>query len=117
MASSFQEITVVIALVLLIICLIIIGISLYNKTYNAAYPPVTGDCPDYWQDLGVSSGGGGCVNVQSLGKQDRQICKGPMNFTLSGWEGDDGLCKKSKWANACDLTWDGVTNNNNACSS
>ena len=116
MASSFQEITVIIALVLLIICLIIIGITLYNSTYNAEYPPVSADCPDYWKDLGVSSGEG-CVNAQSLGKQDKQICKGPMDFSLSGWQGSDGMCRKNKWAKTCDLTWDGITNNDNACSS
>ena len=38
-----------------------------------------------------------------------------MNFTTDVWTGDDGLCYKSKWAKACDLTWDGVTNNTNAC--
>ena len=40
-----------------------------------------------------------------------------MNFTTSPWTGDDGLCNKSKWAKACNLTWDGVTNNKNACAS
>ena len=40
-----------------------------------------------------------------------------MNFNSGLWSGDDGLCNKNKWANACDLTWDGVTNNPNACKS
>ena len=38
-----------------------------------------------------------------------------MNFNTGLWTGDDGICNKQKWANSCDLTWDGITNNPNAC--
>jgi hypothetical protein len=114
MTSTFQETTVTIALILLVICLIIIGILLYKSTVNAEYPPVASDCPDYWKDMGVS-GSSRCVNVQSLGK-DSGACDGPMDFSKSRWTGSAGLCNKNKWASGCDLTWDGVTNNDNACS-
>jgi len=110
MASGFQEITVIVALVLLVICLIIIGISLYNNTYKSKYPPVTGDCPDYWKDVGTS--GSLCKNVQNLGTCDIT----QKSFVGSEWQGSSGLCNKSEWAKGCDLTWDGVTNNNTACS-
>ena len=40
-----------------------------------------------------------------------------MNFNTGPWASSDGLCNKSKWAKACNLTWDGVTNNKNACPS
>ena len=36
-----------------------------------------------------------------------------MNFTKNSWNGKDGICKKSKWARKCNLSWDGITNNNN----
>ena len=38
-----------------------------------------------------------------------------MNFNNPPWSGSNGLCVKSKWARTCDLTWDGVTNNADAC--
>ena len=110
MASGFQEITVIVALVLLVICLIVIGIALYNNTYNSEYPPVAGDCPDYWKDVGTS--GSLCENTKNLGTCD----DASKTFTGSEWQGSSGLCKKKTWAENCDLTWDGVTNNNNACS-
>ena len=38
-----------------------------------------------------------------------------MNFSTSSWTGDTGQCNKSRWARACDLTWDGITNNSSVC--
>ena len=38
-----------------------------------------------------------------------------MNFNNPPWSGSNGLCVKSRWARGCDLTWDGVTNNADAC--
>jgi|TARA_B100000575_G_C23066858_1_gene614340 type IV secretory pathway TrbF-like protein len=109
--SNFQRIVMTVAIVILIICLIAIGIAMYNSKYSKVYPPVVADCPDYWLDLG-DVGGADCVNVKNLGSDN---CNKTMNFTTDVWTGDDGLCYKSKWAKACDLTWDGVTNNTNAC--
>jgi len=39
-----------------------------------------------------------------------------MNFNQPNWTGSNGLCNKSRWARACDLTWDGISNNHDACS-
>ena len=109
--ASFQSTVMTIATVLLIICLILIGISLYRHKYTEAYPPVVADCPDYWLD--ESDGNSShCVNSKNLGNDS---CAKTMDFSTSAWVGSAGLCNKAKWAKACDLTWDGVTNNTNAC--
>ena len=55
---SFQRIVIIVATILLIICLVFIGAIMYNNTYNAKFPPVTGTCPDYWVDVGGDAGGG-----------------------------------------------------------
>lgn len=110
---SFQKTTMIIAIIILIICLIFIGISLYNSKYNTQYPPVVADCPDYWLDLSDGDGAN-CVNKKNLGKSN---CNKSMNFSTSFWTGDEGLCRKYKWARKCNLTWDGVTNGTDACSS
>ena len=109
--ATFQNIVMIVAIIMLIICLILIGVALYNQKYSTAFPPVVADCPDYWLDLG-DVGGADCTNVKNLGGDN---CSNTMDFTKSIWTGDDGICNKSKWAKACDLTWDGVTNNTQAC--
>ena len=106
---SFQKVVITIAIVLLVLALIAFGVILYNQKYNAEYPPVVADCPDYWVDLN-----GTCVNSKNLGKDS---CSKEINFSQGEWAGDNGLCLKQKWTKACDLTWDGVTNHSDACNS
>ena len=108
---NFQKIVLYIAIILLIIALIVFGSMLY--TDKNVYPPTQAQCPDYWMDMSGGIGTGGyCINVKNLGKGG---CSNRMNFNTGVWTGDDGLCNKQKWAKACDLTWDGVTNNPKAC--
>jgi hypothetical protein len=109
--ATFQKIVMTVAIILLIICLIIVGIALYHQKFNVAFPPVVADCPDYWLDRsdGDSSN---CVNKKNLGTES---CAKTMNFSTSTWTGANGMCNKSKWARACDLTWDGITNNSKVC--
>ena len=109
---SFQKTVVSVAMVMLVILLLVIGVALYKQKNNANYPPVTGTCPDYWMEQDDNNDGTKCVNVKNLGSSS---CKKEMDFSVYPWNGDDGTCNKYKWAKACDLTWDGITNNNNAC--
>ena len=108
---TFQKITMIVALVILIICLIFIGVSLYNSKYNTQYPPVVSDCPDYWINISEDNPSL-CKNAKNLGSSN---CNKLMNFNDIIWKGDDGLCRKYKWANTCNLTWDGVTNATDPC--
>jgi len=100
-----------ISIVLLIVALIVFGSMIYSDKTD--YPPVEAQCPDYWIDMSGGMGPGGyCINTKNLGKGR---CKNKMNFNSGLWSGEDGLCNKKKWADSCDLTWDGVTNNPEAC--
>ncbi len=108
---SFQKTVLIIAIIFLIFFLVIIGVALSNSTTKAEWPPVVGDCPDYWVDL--SGNGSECFNRHHLG-----ICpafiptaddKKTMNFNQAPFNGTNGDCAKSKWANKCKLTWDGIT--------
>lgn len=116
---NFQKIVLTVAVVLLIIFLMMVGYMLYKQKYNAEFPPTVSDCPDYWLDVSGNDASGNeivspyCYNVKNLGSG---TCEKKMDFSTSFWSSSDGLCKKQKWANSCNLTWDGVTNNNNACS-
>jgi hypothetical protein len=100
-----------ISVILLIICLIFVGIALYrNKYTNKDFPPVIASCPDFWNDESDKKNGSKCVNKLNLGNQQ---CAKTMDFSGSTWSGDAGSCAKIKWARSCDITWDGLDNNNN----
>ena len=105
--GSFQKYVLIIALVILIVTLLFIGISI-KTAKKEQWPPLIGDCPDYWIDL--SGNGAECVNVKDLG-----TCKNTshghytMDFTTPEYSGSNGLCAKYTWANKCGLSWDGLT--------
>lgn len=109
MAWNFQKIVLTIAIVLLIVALVFIGISLGQAKADEVWPPIVGECPDYWVDL--SGNGAMCVNTHALG-----TCNIPtsdntnsMDFSGSGFSGVEGTCAKYTWANGCGVTWDGIT--------
>ena len=122
---TFQRIVIIVATVLLIICLIFIGATLYNNTYNAEYPPVTGTCPDYWVDVGGDSGGGhkglthcvapglkradGSYLTPEIDGYGNKSCKSKWVSPKEPLD-EDARCEYKKWATSCNLTWDGVTN-------
>ena len=51
MEISFQKIVLIIAIIFLILFLVLIGTSLSNSNNDLDWPPVVGNCPDYWVDL------------------------------------------------------------------
>jgi hypothetical protein len=106
---SFQKIVLTIAVILLIISLIVIAVSLGQAKQNEQWPPLVGDCPDYWVDL--SGNGAKCVNTHSLGKCNipTQGQDNSMDFTGSLFTGSNGTCAKYGWATGCNVTWDGIT--------
>ena len=109
---SFEIGTIIIAVVILLLCFMVIAFSLNKVKNDIQYPPVVSDCPDYWLDMSDGSGNK-CVNKhEDLGNS---VCATTMDFSESFWSGDIGLCRKKQWAKKCNLTWDGVTNNNKAC--
>lgn len=106
---NFQQIVLTIAIIFLIVVLVTIGLILSKASKSEAWPPMVGDCPDYWVD--VSGNGAACINTHSLGKCNIPSGKNtsPMDFTKPPFNGSDSNCAKYKWANACGVTWDGIT--------
>ncbi len=103
----FQHAVLSVFLVLLIICLIAIGFSLYTAKFSEVYPPVLANCPDYWLD-NSSGDASQCFNEKDLGNS---ACQRTMDFSSMGFSGQSGMCKKKSWAKSCNITWDGITNN------
>ena len=108
MEITFQKIILTIAVIGLIVMLVIIGLAMANaSTSGVVWPPVIGTCPDYWLDL--KGDGAQCQNIKNLGNAGIPSCK-TMDFTQSVYTNNEtGLCNKYQWANACGVTWDGIT--------
>ena len=106
--SEYHKIVLIIAIIILICLLVFISISLKSQL-TQDWPPVIGDCPDYWVD--TSGNGGNCVNVKNLGTCPSSTQGQPLSVNFSGpnYSGSAGLCAKWNYANSCNLTWDGVT--------
>jgi hypothetical protein len=97
-----------IAIILLVLILAVIGYSLsYSTAVN--WPPIVGDCPDYWIDL--SGNGEGCYNSKNLkGNGDctldnKDASNNVVTMNFSGYTD----CDKKDWATGCGITWDGIT--------
>ena len=106
--ATFQSVVLIIAIVLLIICLIIIGVSLANAKLNSTWPPMIGECPDYWTDIS----GNKCSNIKDLGTCMTNPGPGghsTMDFSGDTFTGKSGNCAKFMWANKCGVSWDGIT--------
>tara|TARA_R110002012_G_scaffold132379_1_gene285250 strand:- start:1247 stop:1612 length:366 start_codon:yes stop_codon:yes gene_type:complete len=120
MDFNFQKIVASIAIVIFIILMIFIASVLYNNKYGVQFPPTVSECPDYWIDRQTTGNVGDmdsetkqtCVNTKNLGNKS---CDKTMDFTGDFWQGSTGDCNKYKWARACDLTWDGITNKPDIC--
>jgi hypothetical protein len=108
---SFQKIVVIIAIVILIILLIFVGVVIKNHGTKNEWPPVIGDCPDYWIDSDASGNGTRCINIKDLGTcpaatgQPHLV----MDFNTNLYSGANGMCAKYKWAQNCNISWDGIT--------
>jgi hypothetical protein len=103
--ESFQKIVLLIAIIILVIILVIVGYTLIRHK-KSTWPPLIGDCPDYWVDL--SGNGANCINVKNLGNGNCNQSK-HMDFTQPIFSGSNGLCAKYNWANNCGVSWDGIT--------
>ena len=99
---NFQQIVIIIATIILIIMLIIIGYSLAKHRSNQIFPPASSECPDFWRSTDK-----GCENPRNLGK----CGEGPFNFNDHRYKGHNGDCNKARWARNCQVTWAGITNN------
>ena len=107
---EFQKLVLILAIILLLVILVVIGVMLSKSNAGENWPPVVGECPDYWIDM--SGNGEGCFNSNSLGRCNlpgNQNKLNTMNFNQSPFIGNDGNCSKYRWATSCGVTWDGIT--------
>ena len=119
--NQFQKSVLIISTIILIISLCILGFFLAKTLFEDVYPPVISDCPDYWDVSYNSNSDLECKNKSTINAGRGDVAGGECaaypvsNFLISGNDNKDILCEKYKWAKKCNITWDGVTNNNKAC--
>ena len=119
--NTFQKTVLTISVIVLIISLIILGLFLAKSLFEDSYPPIISDCPDYWDVSYNINDEIVCKNTSTINKGRGDVPTGDCNdypinqFLVSGSQNEDVLCEKYKWSKKCDITWDGVTNNNQAC--
>jgi hypothetical protein len=105
---SFQRNVLIIAALALVL---ILGLVAYGFLHSSAeqWPPVVGDCPDYWMDK--SGAGAECVNTHRLGECNlpTKDSNNAADFNKTPYTGIGGACAKYKWAEQCGVVWDGIT--------
>jgi hypothetical protein len=112
MNLSFQRITIVIFIVLLIGILIFLAYMISKSKSGKPWPPIVSSCPDYWEDIipeGKTSetyiAGSNCTNTKHLGSPLEKS----MDFSANEYIGANGLCNKYTWAKDHEISWDGIT--------
>lgn len=106
---TFQTLVLKIAGITLLVALGFVGYSLYKLNKSAKYPPVIGECPDYWERV-EKDGKHICKNTKNLGS-----CGAEMDFSGAQYTGVGSNCQKAQWAKKCNLSWDGITNIPDVC--
>ena len=104
-------------LAFLIVTLVVVGYYMSLAKEKQTYPPSVADCPDYYS-LDVS---GNCVIGKNIfASQPLDVSCNKQNFSqakykVQGTDYKSGLCAKKLWANKCNVSWDGVSNNDLLC--
>jgi len=128
--NQFNKIVLTIATIILIVSLSFIAFFLAKSLFEDSYPPIISECPDYWDVDYNSDNQIVCKNTSTINEGRGGVSGDRCNIpseginpitlfdsqaTGSGNNEDSVLCEKYRWARECNITWDGVTNNNNAC--
>ena len=101
--ANFQKKTLTIAGILLLICIVIMIIIFLFPNTKQVWPPMVANCPDYYND--TNGDGSSCTSMfVSVGSS----CQ-TLNFSDPKYIGSNGSCEKYNKANACRISWDGIT--------
>lgn len=114
---NFQQTVLLVAGIFLVVMFIIIIVSFLLVNKKSKYPPIVGECPDFWEmQIDPTDNKPKCINPHRLGNITTTGCDGSKDFNTIDFSGIDGNCRKATWARNCNLSWDGLTNNSNVCS-
>ena len=101
---SFEEITILIAVIMLILCFIVVFVMIYNSKNLKAFPARISQCPDFYR-YDVTS-----KKCKPLVSGSSEVDSLPLNPSL------DEICKyKKNNLDKNDLLMDGITNRTIDC--
>tara|TARA_B100001094_G_C17886566_1_gene649490 strand:+ start:356 stop:796 length:441 start_codon:yes stop_codon:yes gene_type:complete len=123
--NDFNKMVLTIAIIVFIITLVVVGIILYYSVRNSSFPPYDTLCPTYytvsgdlcvWNEyLYTDASNSNYPNSARPSSVDGCSSVSIDTFNQQGFDKDEKLCAKNRWAKNCGVFWDGVTNNTNAC--
>ena len=123
--NQFHKVVLTVATIILIISLSMIAFFLAKSLFEDSYPPIISDCPDYWDVSYNTNDDIVCKNTSTINKGRGGVSgntchvdtngKSITDFETSGSNIENTICQKYMWAKQCDITWDGISNNNKAC--
>ncbi len=110
--ANFQKMTLIVAGILLLICIVVIVLIFLFPNTKQVWPPMVANCPDYFVD--TNGDGSQCDNTLKLIGNRSCMTSGSSgvfapNFTDPPYIGDNSTCQKYNWATNCGITWDGIT--------
>jgi hypothetical protein len=108
---TFQKKVIGVIAVGLVIYLAIVFL-MYSKGTDTNWPPLVAACPDYWTVRGTENGEQKCINMRDLGTCPPTGGAKHTVMDFSDYPYNDehlGTCSKYRWANSCNVSWDGIT--------
>tara|TARA_B100000035_G_scaffold97415_1_gene82629 strand:+ start:5960 stop:6328 length:369 start_codon:yes stop_codon:yes gene_type:complete len=118
--TEFKFAILLVAIIALIIGLTSVAVLLSKGDIKSEWPPFISKCPDEYEynttatdkctpkyDAIVTS-----TSTPTLGEESSCSIFNPAH---DDFEGVQGNCNKKKWADACDVSWDGVRGNESLC--
>jgi hypothetical protein len=94
-------IIIIIFIILLVIPLFVYSYNISNKEY--IYPPFVSSCPSHFY-----SNNNICTDIKHIYTDSKSNVCYEINT-------DKPFCEKKKWADNCNINWDGVTNDISKC--
>ena len=115
MLGEFQKNVIYIATTILVILLVIITILIYKSLQNANFPTISNVCPDYWDLCGNFCKPNIYQNISANANCEWKDCSNIDISKINELDENSALCAKKFISKQCDITWDGVSNNNMDC--
>ena len=131
--TEFKFTVSIIAVITIILLLTVVGVSLSSNETKTDWPPMQTKCPELYE---LNSNGKTCEITSGLyqnysgtssdknntsSARYTQIGNSDdctkLNTTDSDFTGIDGDCNKYKWAQNCNVSWDGIYDNPSLCDS
>jgi hypothetical protein len=109
--KPFQKVATILAVLVVMVTLGTVAWTLHHRKSDVRWPPVVGECPDYWEDISAQGNGSACKNRHRLGTCNLPTGKSSntMDFTTPDFASDTNGCQRYTWAQNCGVTWDGIT--------